>query len=78
MTSPQEHGEGQFPEGAAEEHDGAALFEFGGRLDGTKGELGPSVFADLEGGRSARRSPWRTLQGVAILYRPRPELTKFG
>src|SRR5260221_10549472 len=28
----------------AEEHDGAAVFEFGGCLGGTEGELGPSVF----------------------------------
>ena len=31
--------------GPAEEHDGAAVFEFGGRFDGTEGELGPSMSA---------------------------------
>jgi hypothetical protein len=37
----------------AEEHQGAAVFQLGGRLDGTEGELGPSGFC------GSRRRPGR-------------------
>jgi hypothetical protein len=54
----------------AEEHQGAAVFQLGGRLDGTEGSAHP-VFADLEGGQAGEMKIGAIPQ-IGVIIRQRP------